>query len=129
MPEYLGDFIATGVSVNHKFMTVNASGKPTTLNDTPSLILYVNASVSGVASGLTLSTDFDARTGLNHVRMLVTTSVTGIVAGNEVQVLITTGSVSGVSLNGYPVCAFSLQSRVANANVTSISTLVNANVT
>lgn len=128
MADYLGD-VYVGASVHHKFMTVNASGKPTTLGDSPSLILYVNGSVSGVTSGLTLTTDFDARTGLNHVKVQATTSVTGIAAGNEVQVLVATGSVSGISLNGYPICEFSLQNRYTNANVTAISTLVNANVT
>src|SRR6185295_6457891 len=106
--DYLGDFIATGVSVQSKFMTVNASGKPTTLGDSPTLTLYVNASVSGVASGLTLTTDFDGSTGLNHVKMLVTTSVTGIAAGAECQIVIATGSVSGISMKGYPICGFSL---------------------
>lgn len=129
MPDYLGDLIATGVSVQHKFMTVNASGAPTTLGDSPSLILYVNASVSGVASGLSGTFDFDGRTGLNHVRLLVTTSVTGIAAGNEYQIVVATGSVSGVSLNGYPVCAFSLQNRVSNANVTSSTMNIGAIVT
>ena len=128
MPDYLGD-VYVGASVHHKFMTVNGSGAPTTLGDSPSLILYVNGSVSGVTSGITLTTDFDSRTGLNHVKVQATSSVTGIAAGNEVQVLIATGSVSGISLNGYPICEFSLQNRYTNANVTAISTLVNANVT
>jgi hypothetical protein len=52
MAEYLGDF-RIGKTIHHKFMTVNASGKPTTLGDSPTLLVYVNASVSGVASGLT----------------------------------------------------------------------------
>lgn len=127
--DYLGDFIAGGVSVQHKFMTVNASGKPTTLGDSPTLRLYVNASVSGVASGLTLTTDFDTNTGLNHVSFLCTTSVTGVAAGGEYQCVIATGSVSGISMKGYPIFGFSLQNRVANANVTSISTNVGAVVT
>ncbi len=92
---WLGDFSPTAVTVQHKFMTVNASGVPTTLGDSPTLRMYVNASVSGVASGITLTTDFDAITGLNHISFLVTTSVTGVTSGTECQLVIATGSVSG----------------------------------
>ena len=112
MADYLGDF-AIGKSVQHKFMTVNASGKPTTLGDSPTLLIYANGSVSGVASGLTLTTDFDTKTGLNHVTMLATSSVTGITSGAEYQIVIATGSVSGVSLAGFPICDFSLMNRSA----------------
>lgn len=147
MPTYLGDFAPTAVSVQHKFMTVNGSGVPTTLGDTPSLVLYVNATTTGIASGVSGTFDFDGRTGLNHVRFLVTTSVTGVTSGTECQLVIATGSVSGVSLNGYPVAAFSLMNRpvqaiatnvgavvtafntIAPANVTAISTNVGAVVT
>lgn len=126
MPTYLGDFAATAVSVQHKFMTVNASGKPTTLSDTPSLVLYVNATTTGIASGVSGTFDFDGRTGLNHVRFLVTTSVTGVTSGTECQLVIATGSVSGVSLNGYPVAAFSLMNRPVQAVATNVGAVVTA---
>ena len=122
---WLGNFAATSVSVQHKFMTVNASGKPTTLGDSPSLVLYVNATTTGIASGVSGTFDFDGRTGLNHVRALITTSVTGITSGTECQLVIATGSVSGVSLNGYPVCEFSLMNRP----VQGIATIAPARVT
>src|SRR4051812_5565531 len=122
MAEYLGDF-RIGKTIHHKFMTVNASGKPTTLGDSPSLLVYVNASVSGVASGLTLTTDFDARTGLSHVQFLATTSVTGVTSGTEFQIVVATGSVSGISLNGYPICDFSLMNRSALMPTTVGNTL------
>lgn len=111
MADYLGDFYVNGKNIQHKFMTVNASGVPTTLGNSPSLILYVNSSVSSVASGLTLTTDFDGRTGLNHVTFLATTSVTGITSGIECQICLAAGTVSGVNLNGYPICDFSLMNR------------------
>ena len=123
---YLGDFASTAVSVQHKFMTVNASGKPTTLGDSPSLVLYVNATTTGIASGVSGTFDFDGRTGLNHVRALITTSVTGITSGTECQLVIATGSVSGVSLNGYPVCEFSLMNRPVQAVATNVGAVVTA---
>jgi hypothetical protein len=121
-PNISGDF-RIGKTIHHKFMTVNASGKPTTLGDSPTLLVYVNASVSGVASGLTLTTDFDARTGLNHVQFLATTSVTGVTSGTEFQIVVATGSVSGISLNGYPICDFSLMNRSALMPTTAGNTL------
>ena len=126
---YLGDFAATAVSVQHKFMTVNGSGVPTTLGDSPSLVLYVNATTTGIASGVSGTFDFDGRTGLNHVRFLVTTSVTGVTSGTECQLVIATGSVSGVSLNGYPVAAFSLMNRPIQAVATNVGAVVTASNT
>lgn len=112
MADYLGDF-TIGKTVQHKFMTVNASGVPTTLGNSPTLLVYANASVSGVASGTTLTVDFDANTGLNHVSFLATSSVTGVTSGAEYQIVIATGSVSGVSMKGWPICDFSLMNRSA----------------
>lgn len=126
MPTYLGDFASTAVSVQHKFMTVNGSGVPTTLGDSPSLVLYVNATTTGIASGVSGTFDFDGRTGLNHVRFLVTTSVTGVTSGTECQLVIATGSVSGVSLNGYPVVEFSLMNRPVQAVATNVGAVVTA---
>jgi len=120
---WLGDF-TVGKSIQHKFMTVNASGVPTTLGNSPSLLLYVNASISGVANGLTLTTDFDSKTGLNHATFLATSSVTGVAAGSEFQIVIATGSVSGVSLAGYPICNFSLMNRSALRPATADRTLL-----
>lgn len=96
-----------------KFTTVNASGVPTTLGSTPSLQFYVGAGTTAFTAGLSLDADFNSVTGLNHVTVIATTSATAWATGIDVQVVVATGTVSGVSIKGYKVCEFSLQNRGA----------------
>lgn len=107
-----------------KFTTVNASGLPTTLGSTPSLQFYVGAGTTAFTAGLSLDADFNSVTGLNHVTVIATTSATAWATGIDVQVVVATGTVSGVSIKGYKVCEFSLQNRGALRPVTQGRNLV-----
>lgn len=110
MSGYLGDFEPSALLYT-KFTTVNASGLPTTLGDAPTFGFYKDAAVTLFTAGVTVTTDFNSMTGLNHLQMTVTTSATGIVAGSSYQLVIATGSVSGVSMKGYVVGEFSILTR------------------
>lgn len=107
-----------------KFTTVNASGVPTTLGSTPSLQFYVNAGVTAFTAGLSLDVDLNSITGMNHVTVIATTSATAWATGTDVQVIVATGTVSGVSIKGYKVCEFSIQNRAALRPVTAGRNLV-----
>ena len=110
MAKYLGDFNLSTVLYT-KFTMVNGSGVPTTLGDSPTFGFYQDANVTLFTAGVTVTGDFNSMTGLNHLQMTVTTSATGIAAGSSYQLVIATGSVSGISVKGYPIAEFSILTR------------------
>lgn len=111
-----------------KFTTVNASGVPTTLGSTPALQFYVGAGATAFTVGLSLDVDFNSITGLNHVTVIATTSATAWATGIDVQVVVTTGTVSGVSIKGYSVCEFSIQNlAAARPTIAGRNLLIDAN--
>lgn len=145
MGNYVGDY-RVGKTFYHRFTTANASGVPTTLGNTPSCEYYVDGGTTAFTGGLTLTTDFNTKTGLNSLQVIATTSCTGIASGKNISVQVAAGTVSGISLVGYPVIEYSLENRsplmpttsgetlavtsgVAAANVTSASINIGAVVT
>ena len=64
----LGD-IRLGDTIDFKFPTRNTSSVPTTLAGTPVISAYVGNNTTEITTGITLTVDFDARTGMNHVRV------------------------------------------------------------
>jgi len=109
--------IALGDTIDVKFTTVNSSGVPTQLAGTPVISAYPGNSTTEITAGITLTVDFDTRTGLNNVRV-VATSGNGYAAGNY-SLVITTGTVGGSSVVGYVVGAFSIESRMGNLSATT----------
>lgn len=106
---YRGD-ISLGDTIDLKFTTVSTSGVPTTLAGTPVVSCYVDNGTTEITAGVTLTVDFDGRTGLHNVRV-VATSGNGFASGTNVDVVITTGTVSGSSVVGYVVGSFSIEAR------------------
>lgn len=112
MSSYLGD-IALGDTIDLKFTTVGTNGAPTALAGTPAVVAYVGNSTTEITAGITLTTDFDARTGLNNVRV-VASSGNGFAAGTNVDLVISAGTVGGTSVVGYKVGGFSISNRATN---------------
>lgn len=111
MSSYKGDF-ALGSTVELKFTTVTATGAPASMGGTPSLAAYPANSTTEITAGITLTPDFDARTGLNHVSV-VASAGNGFVAGTDYELVLTAGTVDGVSVVGYKVGSFSIENRSA----------------
>lgn len=110
---YRGDYLL-GSNVDFDFTTLApTTGVPTTLSGTPVLSAYVGNSTTEITAGITLSVDFDSRTGMNHVRVAATTG-NGFAAQTDVDIVITTGTVAGNSAVGYVVGSFSIENRTAN---------------
>lgn len=119
---YLGDFSATAV-FDTKFTTVQSTGAPTTLSGSPVVKVYKNNSTTTeTATGITLTVDFDGVTGLNNVRVDV--AAAGLAAGDNCQLVITTGTVNAVSVVGYVVAEFSVNARSVQAISTSAASTV-----
>lgn len=111
---YAGDR-ALGATVDLKFTTA-VNGVPTTLAGSPVISAYVGGSTTEITAGITLTVDYDARTGMNDVS-IVASAGNGFAAGNDYQVVITTGTLGGVSMVGVEVGSFSLHL----ANVSNIA--------
>ena len=109
---YAGD-IALESTIDLKFTSRRFStGVPFTLAGTPAVAAYVGNSTTEITAGITLTVDFDTRTGLNNVRV-VATAANGYTAGTNVYLVITAGTVDSVSVVGEVVGSFSIENRAA----------------
>ncbi len=128
--QYLGD-ITSGTTIRGSFNTRTAAGTPITLGGTPVLSVYKDAGTTETTTGVTLTVDFDSRTG-HHVFAVVTTD--GFYStGSDYRVVITTGTVDGTSVVGTEVGSFSIQNRTVGtgldaAGVRSAIGLASANL-
>lgn len=124
---YHGD-IHLGDTIDIKFCTVQSTGAPTTLSASPVISAYVGNGTTELTAGITLTVDFDSRTGMNNVRV-VASSGNGYAAATNVQLVITTGTVNSVSAVGYVVGTFSIDCRGVNQILgTAVSTPATAGV-
>lgn len=114
---YIGD-IRLGNTIDTKFCTVQSTGAPTTLSSSPVISCYVGNSTTELTAGITLTVDFDSRTGLNNVRV-VATGGNGYATATDNQLVITTGTVNSVSAVGYVVAQFSIENRSALMSATA----------
>jgi hypothetical protein len=113
MSSYLGD-IKLGDTLDFKFTTVQTTGAPFTLAGTPVISAYPSNSTTEITAGITLTVDFDSRTGLNHVRV-VASGGNGYAVATNYELVITTGTVNSVSVVGYVIGTFSIQNRLGIA--------------
>ena len=84
-----------------------ASGVPTTLAGTPVVSAYENEGLTQITAGITLGVDHDGVTGLNLLTV-VATGANGYEAGKDYGLVITVGTVGGVSVVGEVVAEFSI---------------------
>lgn len=107
---YLGDF-SLGATIDFKFTTVQSTGAPFTLAGSPVLSAYPANSTTEITTGITLTVDFDSRTGMNHVR-IVASGGNGYATATNYEVVITTGTINSISAVGYVVGTFSIENRL-----------------
>ena len=123
MSKHLGDY-ATSKIIYGKFTTFRPStGAAFTLGGSPALSVYKDNSTTQSTSGVTLTPDFDAVTGLNH--FAIDTSADGAFysSGSNFDIVITAGTVDSVSVVGTVVASFSLQKVAALRPTTADRTL------
>jgi len=107
---YIGDFAEDYATLNTKFTTTGSTGASTVLAGTPAISVYKANGTTQSTAGITLTVDFDSVVGMNNV--LIDLSADAFYAvGNDYQVVITTGTVGGVSVVGYVVAEFSIENR------------------
>jgi hypothetical protein len=98
--------ITLGDTIDFKFST-SVDGTPTTLAGSPVVSAYPDNSLTQLTAGITLTVDFDGVTGLHNVRV-VATSGNGYASGSTYQLVITTGTIGGISAVGKVVGAFTI---------------------
>jgi len=103
--------IALGETVDFKTTTVSTTGAPTTLSS-GTVAAYPDNSTTEITAGITLSTDFDGRTGMHNVRV-VATEANGYAPGVKYALVLTAGTVGGTSVVGYIVGEFTIQNKIA----------------
>lgn len=104
-----GDYDAGNV-VYGKFTTFRPStGAAYTLAGTPALSVYKDNSTTQSTAGVTLTADFDSVTGLNHFAIDTSADGTFYAAGSNFDIVITTGTVDGVSVVGAVVASFTIR--------------------
>lgn len=108
---YQGDY-ANGKTVYCFFSTWDSTGAMATLSGSPAVRSYKDSSdTESGSTGITLNVDADSRTGMNRVIIDTSQDTSFYAADHHFTVVITAGTVSGVSKVGTPVCSFSLYNR------------------
>jgi hypothetical protein len=121
---YYGD-LSLGQTIRIPFSTNTAEGTPITLAGSPSVAVYKDGGTTEDTDGVSLSVDFDGKTG-SH-RAIIDTSVdpTFFSSGSDFVVQLAAGTVDGTSVAGAVLGSFSIQNRT----VASVKGNVNGNVT
>lgn len=84
-----------------------ATGIPTVLSGVPVVSAYEDAGTTEITAGITLGADHDTVAGLNMLT-IVATAANGYESGKDYNLVITTGTVGGVTVVGEVVGQFSL---------------------
>ena len=121
--KHLGDF-DTSTVVYGKFTTYRpTTGATFALGGTPVLSVYKDNSITQSTTGVTLTTDFDSVTGLNHYAVDTSLDGTFYSAGSFFDIVITTGTVDSVSVTGTVVGSFTIRKNSALKPTTAARTL------
>ncbi len=109
MSKHLGDYDASTV-IYGKFTTFQpTTGAAFALAGSPVLSVYKDNSVTQSTAGITLTVSFDSVTGLNHYAIDTSADGTFYAAGSFFDIIITTGTVDGVSVVGSVVASFTIR--------------------
>lgn len=108
---YIGDY-SFGATVRKRFTTVNTLGVPAALANGAAVVYKDGCSIES-SEGVTLTLDFDSRTGLNSLAIDTTANATFYANGSDFSVVLSNGTVGGNSVANYTVAEFSINNRSA----------------
>lgn len=106
----LGDYTKDQI-INFKFPTRGTSGSLIGLSGTPSVVSYKGSGIAPSNSGITLTTNFNGVTGLNHVRVLLSNAY--YESGVDYTLVLQSGIVDSINIQGEVVGSFSIGNRYA----------------
>ena len=116
---YLGDYAEDYATLNVKFTSRTLAGIPATLTDGAVKVYKANSTDTEINTGVTLTADFDAVTGLNNVLIDLSAAAFYAVA-NDYAIVVTAGTVDGVSVVGEVLAVFSIENRFDEADFTKL---------
>jgi hypothetical protein len=87
--------------------TTALNGIPTDLAGSPAVSVYIAGTTAPITTGVTFTQTYNSTVGLNSVSIAATVG-NGYSAGKDYEVVITTGTLGGVSMVGCVVGRFSL---------------------
>jgi hypothetical protein len=108
--------ITIGETFDVKFTTISSTGAPITLAGSPVISAYPGNSVTQLTAGITLTVDFDGVTGLHNVRIVASVG-NGYADATDYALVITTGTVDGVSVVGYVADHFTIGRSAAHTRL------------
>ena len=97
-----------------------ATGIPTVLAGSPVVSAYEDASTTQITAGITLTISLDGVVGLNMLT-IVATSANGYDTGKDYNMVITTGTVGGVSVVGEVVGQFTIDRAPAAQDLANVT--------
>jgi len=126
---YLGDYAEDYATLNHKFTTRALTGIPTVLAGSPVISVYKGSATAtektSAEAYITLTVDFDSVVGCNHI--LIDLSGDAFFAtGEDYQIVLTTGTVDGVSVVGETIATFSIENRFMRGTDSANTTVPDA---
>jgi len=116
LSKYIGDY-ATGSTLYTYFYTHKADGTPVTFAAGQVYVYKDDSTSTEVNTGVTLSIDHDSITGYNVVKIVLSDAF--YASGHDYAIVVTSGTVDGVSVIGYVIATFSIENR--NANLKNIA--------
>lgn len=118
---YLGDIAPLQVLYTSFNTLAVTTAVPATLAGSPVLSCYKDDVATETTTGITLSVDFDSRTGYHKVK--IDTADAFYTAGHDYQVVVTAGTVATISIVGTVVCEFSINNRTGLRPTTAGNTI------
>lgn len=109
-----GDIVA-GRTVRIPFDTSDPTGAPITLAGTPVAQAYKDGSLTQTVTGVSLSVDHDGVTGLHLAIVDTSADGTFFAAASDFFVVLSAGTVNGVSVVGKVLGMFSIANRATTA--------------
>ena len=94
--------------------TTRDSNVPATLGGSPVISVYKDAVTTPSTAGVTLTVDFNGKTGFNHVAVDTSADAAFYANGSHFDLVITTGTVGGTSVVGEVVGSFDLTAATAD---------------
>lgn len=117
---YIGDFKLGSTLYDYFTSTDPDTGAPIVLTGSPVVSAYEDDSDTQITAGITLTASADSVVGLNRL-VIVATSGNGYEVGKQYNLVITTGTVDGITAVGYVVSKFSIEKTGLNLSNTTIS--------
>lgn len=106
---YLGDF-TVGTTIRFIFSTFDGTGGPVTFLS-GAVTVYKDGSTTQSSTGVTLTIDYDGVTGQHLVAIDTTADTAFYTAGSDYNVVVSAGSVNGITQVGHILNSFSLENR------------------